>query len=275
MNELLKKPLATLVRREFWEHRSLWLVPLIGAGLLLIGSLFTSVNLPNPAVVQMQVGPRAVYGTALAFAGFIAMIVCILVFFYLLDCLYAERKDRSILFWKSLPVSDTNTVLVKFAVGLVIVPVAAWLLILVTHLLATGVLALRGMSFGDEGGALVAWLHAQWRLFGGLVTAILWYAPVAAFLMLASVIARRAPMVWASIPVAVPMLVEKIFFGSNYIAAFVAHRLVPWRAQGRWMLDRNQGLLEPLSDPQLWLGLVAAAGILYMVIRLRRYRDDT
>jgi ABC-2 type transport system permease protein len=274
---LMKTPFATQVRREFWEHRSLWIVPLAAAGLLFVGSLFAGAAPSGPIVLMGSVQSKVVFGTAIAFAVFLSMIVSIQVCFYLLDCLYAERKDRSILFWKSLPVTDTQAVLVKFVTGLVIVPLGAWLLALVTHLLASGVFALRGSDFGDMAGVnfVQAWGSAQLRLAGGLLTAMLWYAPVAAYLMLASVFSRRAPVVMASLPIVVPMLLERMFLGTNEFAMFIARRLSPWRMRGEWVLDGERGLMAPFFEPQMWLGLVAAAGMLYMVIRLRRYRDDT
>ena len=273
---LLKSPFATQVRREFWEHRNLWIVPLAAAALLFLGSLVAGTRMSGPVVIVARGAGRMVYGTAFAFAGFIAMIVSILVFFYLLDCLYAERKDRSILFWKSLPVTDTQTVLVKFITGLVLVPAAAWLLAMVTHLIASGVMALRGAGPELSFGAFAqAWGAAQLTLAGGLVTAMLWYAPVAAYLMLASVFSRRAPVVMAALPIVVPMLLEQMFLQTGEVARFVGHRISPWRVRGGWGLDANERLLAPLYSLELWLGLVAAAGMLYMVIRLRRYRDDT
>ena len=275
---LLKSPFATQVRREFWEHRNLWMVPLAAAGLLFIGSLIAGTHISGPVVLQGPGRPMVVYGTAMAFAMFVGMIASILVFFYLLDCLYAERKDRSILFWKSMPVTDAQTVLVKFVTGLVVVPVAAWLLAMITHLLATGVMALRGVDFGGTTAGFnvaEAWGAAQLRLAGGLLTAIPWYAPIAAYLMLASVVSRRAPMVIASLPIVVPILLERMFLGSSEFAMFIARRISPWRMRGEWVLDPDLSLMAPFLEPQMWLGLVAAAGMLYMVVRLRRYRDDT
>ncbi len=82
-----------------------------------------------------------------ALAGLIFLVSAITCFVYLLDCLYAERKDRSILFWKSLPVSDADTVLVKFAVGMVIVPLAVFILTMIAYGLIYGALSLGVPAF--------------------------------------------------------------------------------------------------------------------------------
>ena len=104
--------LLTLVRREFWEHRALWLAPLVVAALLAlsvtIGRLHIELDdaerLGSGLQQQQQVAVSTIIQLVLAVPLYI--VVIFVGSFYLLDCLYAERKDRSILFWKSLPVSD-------------------------------------------------------------------------------------------------------------------------------------------------------------------------
>ena len=106
MNKML-----TLVRREFWENRALWAAPLIVGAILLVGAIFGRVEFGLPLnIVGDQ--KRSLFGIitwGLTLPYFITM--AIVLYFYLLDSLYSERRDRSILFWKSLPVSDAETVL--------------------------------------------------------------------------------------------------------------------------------------------------------------------
>ncbi len=267
------------VRREFWEHKGLWMAPLAGAGLLLLGTLFGRFRIEaGPFQQMLATNPNMiVFGSAAFFFLFIGAITSFATWAYHLDCLHAERKDRSILFWKSLPVSDARTVLTKFAVGLVIVPLGAWLLALVTHLIGSGIIALQSMDVGSAnvGGFFQAWIGAQGRLFVGLLFAILWYAPVAAYLMLASVLARRAPLMMAALPLVLPILAEHLFFNTNYVARFIGYRLLA-PLDGRTALATlGEQVAAWLSNPDVWLGLVAAAGMMYIVVRLRRYRDDT
>ena len=142
--------------------------------------------------------------------------------YYLLDCLYAERKDRSILFWKALPVSDAQTVLSKLLVALAVVPLGVFVLTLFTDVAASGILAVH-----FHGSPLVraflrwdtqAWLHTQGLILGALIVVMLWYAPLAAYLMLVSAWAKRNAFLWAAMPPLVAMLVEKIAFGTSYVA---------------------------------------------------------
>jgi ABC-2 type transport system permease protein len=121
---------AVLVRRELWEHRILWLAPAAVALLIVVLPMFGgNLNIgpsgrpdaTTPGVPpQMQPFLSTMLLTGLA--GVLGVVACIVSLVYLLDCLFAERKDRSILFWKSLPVSDAETVLAKLGLALVVVP---------------------------------------------------------------------------------------------------------------------------------------------------------
>ncbi|MGC4027366.1 MAG: hypothetical protein QM696_00635 [Steroidobacteraceae bacterium] len=279
MNNWWSSAAMVQVRREFWEYRSLWMAPLAGAGLLLIGTLFGRFRIePGPFQQMLATNPNMIVsGSASFFFLFIGVITSFATWAYHLDCLHAERKDRSILFWKSLPVSDARTVLTKFAVGLVIVPLAAWLLALVAHLIGSGIIALQSMDVGsaNAGGFFRAWTGAQGRLLVGLLFAILWYAPVAAYLMLASVLARRSPLMMAALPLLLPILAEHLFFDTSRVARFIGHRLMAPMQGGKLLNTLGEQAVAWFSSPDVWLGLVAAAGMMYIVVRLRRYRDDT
>jgi ABC-2 type transport system permease protein len=205
--------------------------------------------------------PASVWGIA----ALIMLVGCVAIISYLLDCLYAERKDRSILFWKSLPVSDSSTVLAKFALAIVIAPLGIYVLAFVTHLVCSGMLLLRqgGYEFLARSWGGGSWFGVQGELVGRLLLSLIWYAPLVGYLMLASVLSRRAPMLTAILPPLVLALTEKLVVDTSYIGMFLMHRLSPI------------GMLSAVADPQLWLSLPIAAALLYLVVRLRRYRDDT
>jgi hypothetical protein len=89
-------------------------------------------------------------------------------------------------------------------------------------------------------------------------------------------------MMYASLPPLVLSLVERLTFGTSEVGRFVGERLFPWPTRVSHLLGRGKDWITTggdwwvvFQDPKLWLGLVAAAGMLYTVIRLRRYRDDT
>ena len=201
------------------------------------------------------------------------LVAFVVVFFYLLDCLFTERRDRSILFWKSLPVSDAKTVLSKLFVALVAVPLWSWALSLVVGLVVFGVVAAQvsgtpAAGLGTWHGG--TWLTVQAAMLGKMVIAALWYLPVAGWLLLVSVLAKRAPFLWATLPFLVFSLAERIALGSNVVGALVAQRLFGFREEVSLMSE-----FPLLASPGLWIGVAVGAALVYAAIRVRRRSDDS
>jgi ABC-2 type transport system permease protein len=288
------KELVMLVRREFWEHRVLLFAPAALCALylvvcLLVGTRFTpgwlvldgfEAGAPSPMKPIFYLLMNAVF--TLLLYGLMAVVV----FFYLCDCLYSERKDRSILFWKSMPVSDSMTVLSKLLVALIGVPLVVYGLAFVTNVLAYLVFRVTL----DHGGATslpghwagLDWLHLEALLLMDLFILALWFAPIAAYQMLVSVAVPRAAMVWTVLPPLVLIFGERLLFNSWSIAAFTGNRLgdvvrsLPSRdAHGVPGLLDKANLIDLLTLPSLWIGVAVAALMLYVTIRIRRHRDDT
>ena len=292
----LAETLITLVRRELWEHRALWLAPLAVVGLLLlcaaIGRVHLEVDDAGPVHSEAQrVAVFTIIQWVLAMPLY--LVVTFVTSYYLLDCLYAERKDRSILFWKSLPVSDELTVSAKLLVALVVMPLAVFALALAASLLFSVVLG--GRVLIGSLPPVFTWSSYEWartQLVMLLVTllALLWYAPLAGYLLLVSAWARRAPILWATLPLVLGPVLEWVPFGTRHLADFINYRI-----NGIWWLlgVHNTHIiskqeLKPvgtalavldfrgaLTSIDLWLGLAVTAALVYAAIRIRRYRDDT
>jgi ABC-2 type transport system permease protein len=295
----LQHKYAVLVRRELWEHRALWLAPAcVAVGFPILAMVSGNIHLGPGEGMQFDepnipAGWSMYFGQVLTamMTGLVGLVACITMFVYLLDCLYAERKDRSILFWKSLPVSDTETVLAKLGVALVLLPLIALALALMAALLMTGLAlllyaparAVIDMQFIAGSFKAVPQLAMLWIYF------VLWYLPIVVYLLLASVLARRVPLMYAVLPPVVIMIVERLLLGSSQVAAFLGERIAPWtREAWAWnaTFERAPGMTPParllapewsavFSDLGLWMGLAVGAAMVYTVIRLRRYRDDT
>src|SRR5947207_7369697 len=148
------RPLFWTVRRELWQNRSIYIAPLIAAGVVLFGFGITALGLPQRRVnalalesARQRSAIELPYDVAAMMIMFTAFIVGV---FYCLDALHGERRDRSILFWKSLPVSDLTTVLSKAIIPLVILPLITFAIIVVTQfvmlLWTSALLILHGMS---------------------------------------------------------------------------------------------------------------------------------
>ncbi len=279
-----------LARREFWEHRSLWMVPIGAAILMLVTAQFGALNINGngfhmtldsgvPQGGTAQIGAVSLLGVAIS----IGLFAGIVIFVYLLDSLFSERKDRSILFWKSLPVSDAETVISKLAVALVLVPLLVLLLSLLLQPLLAGILAMRFPATRPYMGEMLAGgIVALPNLIGIGLIGLLWYAPIATYVMLASVLAKRAPITYAALPPVALGVAERLVFGTKHVFQFIGQRLAPWPSQAHVVTKADNGWVslandwwKELGEPALWLGLVAAAAMTYAVIRLRRYRDDT
>jgi ABC-2 type transport system permease protein len=284
--------ILTLARRELWEHRSLWIAPLVVEGLLALCLLFGHADFGEGGAhglltPRQRVALFTIVQWVLAQPLFLVTSIC--VGFYLLDCLYAERKDRSILFWKSLPVSDGLTVASKFLVAAVIVPLGVLALALVSDLVFSAILAMRvpGVLSWDT----LEWLRTALVLLLTVLLGALWYAPIAAALLLLSAWARRSPILWASlIPVVAP-IVERVGLGTHYLWDFERYR-----AFGIWyqlqlghahvfgsfkdlppvgVVLNTFNIRGAFTDIDLWLGVIAAVAMAYAAARIRRYRDDT
>jgi ABC-2 type transport system permease protein len=293
-----------LVRREVWEHKAIWVAPAIVIGCLVLLVLTGNVHLGpfaghGDATVfdevsrEMQLKLLVIVYAGLALVVF--MVMGIVAFFYSIDSLYADRRDRSVLFWKSLPLSDVETVLSKFAVAIVVIPLVA----LAASLVAQLVIAAGGSARLSMGGLPGGVMWEPQALFGGFmvaflwcVTAMLWYSPVVGYLMLASAWAPRGPFLWAVLPPVGLWVLERVVVGSEYVGDFITGRLFGlYRLLGEQSggeVNRPGGDLEKIGNvdlvgslrefyasPDLWLGVGAAALLLAAAIWVRRYRDET
>src|SRR5713101_6814058 len=267
------RPFYWSVLRELWENRSIYIAPLIVAVVVLFGFLVSTIGLPERRRAVLLLDPakaRAAiempYNVAAMMLIFTAFIVGI---FYCLDALYGERRDRSILFWKSLPVSDLTTVLSKVTIPLLILP-----------LLSSAVLLGSGLSVGTLW-ARMSFFHMSLMLLYHILTVHgLWYAPIYGWLLLVSAWAPRAPFIWAFLPPFVIWGVEKIAFRTSHFLGMLQYRLTG--PEPSTTAARSGNLMEMMSaltpvqffsTPGLWVGLAVAAIFLAAAVRLRRYRE--
>ena len=283
-NMATTRPLYWSVWRELWENRSIYVAPLMVAAVVLFGFLVSTAGLPerrrdvlllDPAKARAAI--ETPYNVAAMMLIFTAFIVGV---FYCLDALYGERRDRSILFWKSLPVSDGTTVLSKATIPLIVLPLATFAIVVVTQLvmmLWTSVLLIsHGMSPASTW-TYVPLFRNSFILLYGLAAIALWHAPIYAWALLVSGWARRATFLCAVVPFLAIGFFEKITFGTSYFASMMKDRLMGFapKAFVFQMHSVDSPQLTPgayLSSPGLWLGLIAAAVFIVIAIRLRRYR---
>lgn len=281
------RPFYWSLWREVWENRSLYIAPLIVALVVVLGFLVSASGLPERRAAVLLLGQEAArsaievpYDAAAMVLIFTAFIVGL---FFCLDALHGERRDRSILFWKSMPVSDLTTVLSKAAIPLAILPLIILAIIIATQLVmllwTSGLLIVHGMSPASTW-TTIPWLQNWIVLVYGLVVIALWHAPVYGWALLVSSIVRHATFLWAVLPVIVIGIFEKITFGTSYFASLIKERVFGF-APGAFEFAPKHGVAldslgqialgRYLSSPALWIGLILAALFIGAAIRLRRY----
>jgi ABC-2 type transport system permease protein len=305
------KQMMTLVRRELIENRSGWAVTsAFGAlfvfaallavfGLVRIGVMDGSMTLaeigdeldPASIAIGLQI-------MLMSIAMVLNLVMTFVVFFYFLDALYNERKDRSILFWKSLPVSDLQVVGSKYLTGIAAIPLLTVGVFVVTAVLVwlIGGLALHWAGSGEalaSGPASIA--RVTTTLLYALLVQALWFAPIDGWLLLVSAFAKRAVLGWAIAPPALLMVAERTLLGTTNFAALLHHRMFGgfelafrgdsdvsmFESEGGAIISNFPALSEfftpgrLLAAPSLWLGI--AVGVLFLAgaVWLRRWRDES
>ncbi len=284
-----------LIRREFWENRAIWMIPAVFGGLLLLAALFGQVSIPH---LNSPHESRDAAGAFLVVVGtMFYLIMGVYSTWYLLDCLYTDRRDRSILFWKSLPISDATTVLSKLLVGMVIVPLVYFAAADATALIAAFILSIRARA--AIGSALWngdVWWQVQVLWMYAIVTSIVWYLPIAGWAMLVSAWAKRAVMLWAVLPPLLLFILERVFFGTNMVGHLITRRLTGlpfvsfsdpkyvWTHEGG-LVDNTAGASAPsvwhLINPsgfftslETWIGAAVGVVLIVAAIQLRMRRSE-
>lgn len=282
------RPVYWSLRRELWENRWLYIAPIAVAVFTVLVFLAGAVSQPNRVAESLAIGATdslsALTQSGLGAPMVLMMVTLLVGVFYSLEALQVERRDRSILFWKSLPVSDAATVLSKALVPLVVLPALTCVVIALTQVamlvLGTALLLLTG---GELGAVWTAFPFQLWPAMLYFVAAMtLWHAPFYAWLLLISAWARRAPFLWATVPVLVLTVVERHTFYTSYVTAFLRYRSLGFFNEAVSVGGRANQTVERLpiltpgnflTSPGLWLGLLFAAACLYAAVRLRRERD--
>jgi ABC-2 type transport system permease protein len=291
-------PFFWSVRRELWEHPSIWIAPAITAGVVLLGILVGALNIGHHNVHlagNVIINGRAVSADQtkvveqLPFevpAAIIMVASFVVGFFYCLGALYAERRERTILFWKSLPVSDLTTVAAKATVPLVVLPLVTFVVIAITQLIVLGaslvVLPLDGLPatlLVQEFPLLETWAN----LFVMLACLSLWNAPIWGWNFLISGWARRVTFLWSVGPPLGLAVFEMLAFRTHYVHDLIDYRLVGGIGElaGGTVGNRGQmtingahlDLAHFFTLPGLWFGLLAAAALFAAAVWQRRYRS--
>lgn len=319
------KAFGFMMRREFWENRGGFLIAPLSIGGFIVGSALLAISAAAILVTEVngnefmlsqvfgKIGEIDLsdidkFANAALFTvtGIFNVALFFIVFFYLLGSLYDDRRDRSILFWKSLPISDAKTVASKLVAATVLAPVLCVFAIALTHL-ALMIIA----TFLAWNAGLGAWEYVWgpadpvnvWLLMlGAYAVQALWMLPVWGWLVLASAFAKSKPFLWAVVPPIMLAIMQSWFnftryfrWNDNWVWMMIGERMLGGVVPLAINIDDNDfqvgregfnddamdplitwnGLLERFSDVDLWWGLLVAAVFISAAIWIRRYRDDS
>ncbi|MBC7683877.1 MAG: hypothetical protein H7176_01450 [Bdellovibrionales bacterium] len=324
-----------LLRREFWEHKGsmFWAPIVVGALMVLFGTLtvaystaigkvqnnlvqvtdngvtttthtgISSAFNAMPAEKKQQLA-ETVASSYLAAGAPLFLILAAVIFFYCLGTLYDERRDRSILFWKSLPVSDTQTVVSKVVIAAVVAPLIT---IAVATLVSLLLLLIVGTAFAVSGVNLFslvlsnsALYLAPFQLLGILPVYALWALPTIGWLLMVSAWAKSKVFLWAvgtpvialiavrwisyllALPINMDWFIENVI-ARGLVGLFPGNWLILSRINPVQLSDDSHRLMMSkllehswlsLLTPNAWIGAAAGVGMILVAIRLRRWRDE-
>jgi ABC-2 type transport system permease protein len=298
-----------LIKREIWEHRAIYVTPIAIAVIVSLVSLagMVTVSAFDKEVNMALFGASNIVGDTereaaltvffLGSSWVFLFALAILTTFYALDCLYAERKDKSILFWRSLPITDAETVVSKLLTAIVVLPLVTVAAIIVTHLVNLVVTSGWVMIKGGNAAHLI-WgsvsLFDNWAaaLVVTLACAV-WMSPFIGWFLFVSAFTKRSPLLMAFMPLIIIPIIEWIFFRSRIFAHAVFGRgeMIPLfrdmdleRFFDEERMQVNEEVVSLLGhidvgkflvNPSVWTGVVVCGLFVTAAIYVRRYRDDS
>ena len=298
-----------LIKRELWEHRSIWVTPIAIASIVTLGTL-TALVFSGKLAQELDVAifaaqnivgdnERRVVLTGFFFVSsqLFLLGLGVLTIFYALDSLYAERKDKSILFWRSLPVTDAETVISKLLTAMFLIPAVAIVGIITTHILNLIVTSIWVSMKGGDAGMLIwgsvplldNWLAMAIAIFGVSI----WMSPFLGWFLFVSAYTRRAPLLMAFLPLILIPMIEGIFTRSTNFAEAVWGRgaKIPLFADmdiERFFEDGHPQITKEMvsllahidlgkffTSIDTWLGIIVCGLLTTAAIYVRRFRDES
>lgn len=311
-----------MLKREYWEHKGgLFWAPTVVGALMVAMMLVTFIvvlasgkthgvhvnGMEMHSMAELatpEVRAQMAEGLSSMFIGSIApisIVMSFVVFFYYIGALFDDRSNRSVLFWKSLPISDRDTVLSKVVTGLFVAPVLAWIASLIVSILVTLLLCATAAVAGvNVFGAVLS--HSRtytmpFEFLAVLPVYMIWALPTVGWLLMVSAWARTKPFLWA---VGAPLVTGGLLSWMNAILGLqwkldilwqgVIGRLLLSAVPGSWSfllrdpsrlgadaLDKGSPLVSSwnvMATPEIWIGAVVGIAMIVVAIRLRRYRDE-
>ena len=290
-------------KREYWENkRIIWGIPLILSVLIFLGATLSTVaekyeanssnndTAPSAKLVpdnnssksvktstteaqpsKQQKNKKPTYG----FIGIYIAIAWLTACYYLLGSLYNDRKDKSILYWKSLPVSETQQVLTKLFMGTIGFAAISLCIALITAIALTlfGLIDQTDFVRPEQ----TSFLRISILMLLGIIISAIWAAPLFAYILMISAVSKRAPFLLLILPIFTLVALEAMFLKDSNLISSIVNRtpFKPFRS-----IAYNNDLISPIShylienSTNLIFGFVIAAGFIAVTIWCRNYRFE-
>jgi ABC-2 type transport system permease protein len=266
------KRLLALVHREYWENKGAFrTTPLVIGGIhivFLLMSIFTTAHFDNElytfreavrllAEQPVEFRSTHIHEVMLGSSLFFTVVLAFVVFFYLLGALYDDRKDRSILFWKSLPASDTQTIASKLLAAMVLAPLIFWAVFVATQIVMAIIASAMVLSVGENPWTLflsiVNPLRAWFILLVSYLAASVWFLPIYGWLLLVSAFAPRIPLLFAVLP---PVVFSILQIWIDFLRTFTLDSSL-FGVIGQWVANSPAILTAQVHDGRGTLALGA------------------
>lgn len=273
-----------LIKREVLEHRNLFIgAPTVLALLILVATIWVATQIDQNQLAEglryvsmlfdgLSPFEMAVWIVPLAIPFYLTLYVCSVI--YLTNTLYQDRKEMSVLFWQSMPVSNFKTVLSKIVAIVVVAPIFYVLIIFAMYLIAMIWLTILGISSDVDlvgiGSLFLAAVASLLLIYISAIATSLWLLPSIGWLLLFSAFAKKTPLLWAGGVFILVGFLEDFVFGTQYLANWVASRT---SNPNQYLILELQNVFERIFNYDTLFGIVVGAILIGGAVFMRRFTD--
>ncbi len=283
MNNIVLRRFQALIRRELLEHPTLFIgAPVLEGFLILVLVAWLQTIIPA-AEKQMAIEYLAIMFDGLSPTEMAPMFMVLSAPFvvafaiaavvYLQNALFQDRRDSSVLFWQSMPVSNLQTVLSKLVTIGAVAPLFSMATLLLMYCIGAVWLSILGVNYGVEiaglGYMFMAAAASLIFVYLSMVMATLWLLPSIGWLLLFSAFAKRTPILWAIGAFLLLGFLEDFIFNTQFLANWVESRSNPVA----YLIMDFGSLFDRLFDYDMLFGIAVGAILITGAVYMRRFID--
>lgn len=283
MDKFALTQFLALMKREVLEHRNMFVMaPAFLAVLLLVAAIWVSNQFDRESIAEgvaylamlfdgLSPVDMAPIFMVLAVPFVILLYVC--AFLYLINSLFQDRRDMSVLFWQSMPVSNLKTVLSKVVTISAVAPFFYIAVLFGLYLVAMLWLTVLGIQMDIEitgiGYMFMAAVVSLLLVYLSAVVTALWLLPSVGWLLLFSAFAKRTPFMWALGIFILVGFLEDFLFGSQYLANWVESRANP----NQYVIFSFGDVFDRVFNYDMLFGVIVGAILITGAVYMRRFID--